>query len=311
MSNYILNRIVSMVIGLIGLTLIAFFLIRIMPGDPIEAYYQANNIPVTDEILEQSRVDAGLDKPLLTQYITWLEGVPKFNFGTSFMTGNAVSEELWSHFSVTMQLALVSFLMILIVSIPLGVLSAVKRHTLLDKLMNVFIFSLASMPSFWLGFVLVYTISLKLDLLPLMGWGTPGTIILPAFTLALASIPYYTRMIRLNMIEQMGQPFVTFARARGISESVIIRRHIFKGTLTPFITSLAMTLGVLIGGAAVVEIIFSIPGMGNFIVKAITARDYFVIQGFIMLIGTFYILINFLADLFCALIDPRVQLKEK
>ncbi|MEK3726757.1 nickel ABC transporter permease [Lysinibacillus sp. FSL W8-0953] len=311
MAKYFLNRFFSMTIAMIGLTLIAFSLMRIMPGDPIESYYMANHIPVTDEILEQAREEQGLDKPLLTQYVTWLGGVLKFDFGTSYMNGNAVSEELLSYFGVTTQLALVAFLLILVISIPLGIFSAVKKGSTFDNLTRMTIFFIASMPSFWLGFVLIYVVAFKLNLLPLMGWGNLDAIILPALTLALANVPFYIRMIRTNMIEQMDKPFITFARARGISESVIIRKHIFKATLTPFITSLAMTLGVLIGGAAIVEIIFSIPGIGRYIVTAITARDYNVMQGFIMIIGFFYIIINFLADIICAFIDPRIRLKEE
>lgn len=310
MANYLMKRFLSMALAMIGLTLIAFFLMRIMPGDPIEAYYQANHIPVTEEMLEQARQEQGLDKPLFTQYITWLGGVMTFDFGTSFMNGKSVSEELLAYFTVTIQLALVAFLFILIICIPIGILSAIKRNSVFDHVTRLTIFSVASMPSFWLGFVLIYVIAFKLDLLPLMGWGTPQTIILPALTLALGNIPFYIRMIRTSMIEQMKQPFVTFARARGISESVIIRKHIFKATLTPFVTSLAMTFGILIGGAAIVEMIFSIPGMGRYIVGAITARDYYVMQGFIMMIGFFFILVNFLADVLCALIDPRIRLKE-
>ncbi|QCR31272.1 nickel ABC transporter permease [Lysinibacillus sp. SGAir0095] len=311
MAQYFIKRFFSMTIAMVGLTLIAFFLMRIMPGDPIESYYLANNIPVTEEILEQARVEQGLDQPLLTQYVTWLGGVLKFDFGISFMNGKAVSEELLTYFSVTIQLALVAFLFILMICIPIGVLSAVKRHSIFDNLTRITIFFVASMPSFWLGFVLIYIFAFKFNLFPLMGWGTADAIILPALTLALANVPFYVRMIRTNMIEQMDKPFVAFARARGIIESVIIRKHIFKATLTPFITSLAMTLGVLIGGAAIVEIIFSIPGMGRFIVDAITARDYNVMQGFILMIGFFYIIVNFLADIICALIDPRIRLKEK
>lgn len=310
MKQYIIKRLASMLLGWIGLTWMAFLLVRIMPGDPIEAYFQKNSIPITNETLTQLREDAGLNDSLFTQYITWIKGVPRFDLGTSFMTGNPVGEELSKHFFVTAQLALVAFLIILVVSIPLGILSSVKRGTQLDRFMNGVLFSLASVPSFWLGFILVYTFALKLDIFPLMGWGTVDMIVLPAITLASASIPYYIRMIRINMIEQMNQPYVMYARARGIHEFVILRKHLFKNTLTPLITSLAITLGVLIGGAAIVEIIFSIPGIGELIVDAVSARDYVILQGFILDIGTFYLIANVVADLLCAWIDPRIQLEE-
>ncbi|MFF5995841.1 nickel ABC transporter permease [Lysinibacillus sp. KU-BSD001] len=310
MGQFLTKRLLSMVLALWGITIIAFFLVRVMPVDPIEAYFQANQLPVTEEAMEQVREEHGLNQPMFTQYVQWLSGAIQFNFGTSFMTNNAVSEELFSRFSVTMQLAVVAFLFILLLCVPIGIISAVKRDSWFDRMTRLTIFSIASMPSFWLAFVLVYTVALKLDLLPLMGWGTVDTMILPALTLALGVVPYYVRMIRTSMIEQMDQPFVTFARARGVPEHIIIRRHIFKGTLTPLITSLAMTIGVLLGGAAIVEIVFTIPGMGRFIVEAIIARDYYVLQAFIFIIGFFYIVINFMADLVCAWIDPRIRIKE-
>ncbi|MER2190398.1 MAG: ABC transporter permease [Solibacillus sp.] len=310
MGQYILKRLLSMLIALWGITLIAFFLVRIMPVDPVEAYFSANNIPVTEESLALLREERGLNKPIMTQYVSWLGSAMQLDFGTSFLTSNPVMEDLFSRFAVTMQLAAVAFLLIIVVCVPVGILSAMKKDSLFDKGTRLTIFSVASMPSFWLAFVLVYTVALKLDLVPLMGWGTVDTMILPAVVLAIGVIPFYVRLIRTNMIEQLGQPFVTFARARGIPEHVIVRRHIFKGTLVPLITSLAMTAGVLIGGSAIVEIIFTIPGMGRFIVEAITARDYFVLQAFILFVGLFYLIINFIADLLCAWIDPRARLKE-
>jgi len=310
MGQFLTKRLLSMVLALWGVTIIAFFLVRIMPGDPIEAYFQANHIPVTEEVIQQLREEQGLNESLLTQYVNWLGNAVQLDFGESFMTNNPVIEELVMRFGVTIQLALVSFVVILIICIPIGILSAVKRDSWFDRLTRLTVFSVASMPSFWLAFVLVYTMALKLDLLPLMGWGTVDMMILPALTLALGVVPYYVRMIRTSMIEQMEQPFVTFARARGIPEHIIVRRHIFKGTLTPLITSLAMTLGVLLGGAAIIEMVFTIPGLGRFIVEAITARDYYVLQAFIFVISFFYIVINFMADLVCAWIDPRIRLKE-
>ncbi|MEK5040473.1 ABC transporter permease [Sporosarcina sp. FSL K6-3457] len=311
MGQYVIKRLFSMLLALWGITIIAFFLVRIMPVDPIEAYYNANNIPVTEETLELLREQHGFHEPLLTQYLHWLGGALQFDFGMSFLTSNPVSEDLLNRFLVTVQLAAVAFLLIIIICVPLGIVSAVKKDSLFDNITRITIFSVASMPSFWLAFVLVYTIALKLDLLPLMGWGSLDTMILPALTLAMGVIPYYIRLIRTNMIEQLEQPFVVFARARGIPEHVIVRRHIFKGTLIPLITSLAMTVGVLLGGSAIIEIVFTIPGVGRFIVEAITARDYYVLQAFIFVIGFFYIVVNFLADMLCAWIDPRARLKEE
>ena len=311
MGQYVIKRLMSMLLALFGITIIAFFLVRIMPVDPIEAYHNANNIPITKETLQTLREQHGLHKPMLTQYVSWLTGAMQLDFGSSFLTKNPVVDDLLSRFIVTIELSIAAIILIISVAVPFGILSAIKKDSLFDKVTRLTIFSLASMPSFWLAFVLLYTIALKLDLLPLMGWSSFDTMILPAITLAIGVIPYYIRLIRSNMIEQLEQPYVTFARARGVSETVIIRRHIFKGTLIPLITSLAMTIGILLGGSAIVEIVFNIPGVGSFIVEAITARDYYVLQAFIFVIGFFYIVVNSIADMLCAWINPRARLKEE
>lgn len=298
-----------MLAALWGVTLVSFFLIRLIPVDPVEAYFAINNLPVTDEAIEKIREEQGLNKPLLFQYGTWLINAVQLDFGQSFLTKQPVAEELLYRFSVTLSLAAAAFFLIVLISGLVGVWSVIKQGSFFDRLTRTAVFAIASMPSFWLGFVFVYVVSLKWGILPLMGWGTLEQAVLPALTLALGFIPYYIRLIRTSMMEEMEKPHVVFARARGVKESVIIRRHVVKGILPALFTSLAMTCGGLLGGAAIIEVVFAIPGVGRYILEAMMARDYFVLQGFIFIIGILYILFNFIADLLCAIVDPRARLK--
>ncbi|MFJ7405602.1 MULTISPECIES: ABC transporter permease [unclassified Lysinibacillus] len=309
MWRYLTKRLGSMLVAFLGMTIIAFGLIRFIPVDPVEAYFTMNQIPVTEEALETMREEKGYNRPLLVQYSSWLLDVIRLDFGESFVSKKSVTAELLQRFSVTLTLAASAFIIIVSVSFTIGIWSATKRGGLIDWLSRSFVFTLASMPSFWLAFIFVYVVALKWGLLPLMGWGSLEHVPLPAFTLALGFIPYYIRLIRSSMLEEGNKPHVTFARARGVKESVIIRRHIVKGILPQLFTSLAMTCGGLLGGAAIIEIVFTISGVGRFIVESMLARDYFVLQGFIVIIGGLYIVFNFMADVLCAIVDPRVRLK--
>ncbi|XEC94213.1 ABC transporter permease [Paenibacillus tarimensis] len=309
MGGFLLKRVSSMIIAIWGMTLISFLLIRLMPVDPVEAYFAMNQLPVTDAAIEEIRAEQGLDRPLLVQYGTWVKKAVQLDFGQSFLTKKPVSKELFGRFSVTLSLTTAAFVLVVLISGIVGVWSVLKRNRLFDKFTRTAIFAIASMPSFWLAFIFIYIAALKWGMFPLMGWGTLDHMILPAITLALGYIPYYIRLIRTSMLEEMGKPHVVFARARGVKESIIIRKHIIKGTLPPLFTSLAMTYGGLLGGAAIIETVFTIPGIGRYIVNSIAARDYFVLQGFIIITGTLYIFLNFAADVLCAIVDPRARLK--
>ena len=309
MGSFLAKRLGSMLLAFFGMTIIAFGLIRVIPVDPVEAYFTMNQIPISEEALASMREEEGYNRPLLVQYSTWLVDAMTLDFGESFVSKKSVTAELLQRFHVTLTLAATAFIMIVTVSFTVGIWSATKRGGFIDWLSRSFIFTLASMPSFWLAFVFVYIVALKWGLLPLMGWGSFAHVILPAGTLALGFIPYYIRLIRSSMLEEVNKPHVVFARARGVKESVIIRRHIVKGILPQLVTSLAMTCGGLLGGAAIIEIVFTISGVGRFVVESMFARDYFVLQGFIVMIGGLYIVFNFVADLLCALVDPRVRLK--
>ncbi|WP_078429373.1 nickel ABC transporter permease [Alkalihalobacterium alkalinitrilicum] len=309
MQRFLVSRILSMILALWGVSLVAFFLIRVIPVDPVEAYFAINQLPVSEESMDAIREEQGFNQPLLSQYANWMWQVFQLDFGKSFVSKQDVANELISRFWITLGIAFTALLFVVFISVPIGVLSAVKQYSLFDRLARTSIFTIASMPNFWLAFILIYVVALKWGVLPLMGWGTWQHMILPSLTLALGISPFYIRLIRTSMIEQMQQPYVLYARARGLKESVIVLHHLLRGTLPPLLTSLAMTFGGLLGGAVIIEIVFTIPGIGRYILDSMSARDYVVLQGFILLIGVFYIFINFLADIVCALIDPRIRLK--
>lgn len=309
MQRFLVRRILSMVLALWGVSLVAFFLIRVIPVDPVEAYFAINQLPVNEESMDAIREEQGFNQPLLSQYVNWMWQVFQLDFGKSFVSKQDVANELISRFWITLGIASTALFFVVIISVTIGVLSAVKQYSLFDRLTRTSIFTIASMPSFWLAFILIYVVALKWRILPLMGWGTWQHMMLPSLTLALGISPFYIRLIRTSMIEQMQQPHVLYARARGLKESVIVRHHLLRGTVPPLLTSLAMTFGGLLGGAVIVEIVFTIPGIGRYVLDSMSARDYVVLQGFILLIGVFYIFMNFLADIVCALIDPRIRLK--
>ncbi|MCI3920917.1 ABC transporter permease [Paenibacillus sp. TRM 82003] len=309
MAGFVVRRIGSMALALWGVSLLAFFLIRVIPVDPVEAYFAINQLPTSQEVIEAIREEQGFNQPLVLQYAYWIGNVLQLDFGESFGSKSDVASDLVSKFWVTLRIASGALILVLCISVSIGVYSAVKRSSLFDRLTRTAIFMIASMPSFWLAFMLVYLVALKWGILPLMGWGTWQHAILPSVTLALGLCPYYIRLIRTSIVEQMQQPYVLYARARGLKESVIIRSYLLRGTLPSLLTSLAMSFGGLLGGAAIVEIVFTIPGVGRYILWAMETREYVVLQGFILVIGLCYIVVNFAADLLCALIDPRVRLQ--
>jgi ABC-type dipeptide/oligopeptide/nickel transport system permease component len=309
MVRFLAKRIGSMILALWGVSLLAFFLIRVIPVDPVEAYFAINQLPASKEAMDAIREEQGFNKPLLSQYANWIWHVLQLDLGKSFVSKSDVASALMDKFWITLWIAAAALFFVVCISVSIGVLSAVNRSSLFDRFTRTSIFMIASMPSFWLAFILIYIVALKWGILPLMGWGTWQHMILPSLTLALGISPYYIRLIRASIVEQMQQPHVLYARARGLKESVIIRNYLLKGTLPPLLTSLAMTCGGLLGGAAIVEIVFTIPGVGRYILVAMETRDYVVLQGFILLIGFFYIAINFAADIVCAMIDPRIRLK--
>lgn len=304
------KRFLQILIVLIGISFLTFALTYLAPGDPVRSMYAANgNIP-SEAVLEQKREEMGLNRPLLVQYWDWLTGCLKGDFGTSYSLNKPVTQLLSVRLWPTLKLSLLSLAIMLIVAVPFGMLSAVYRGKPIDYIVRGFTFFGVSMPNFWVGLLLLYVFAMQLKLVPVISTGQGfNKLILPALTLAFAMAAKYTRQVRTAVLEELGQDYVIGARARGVKESVILWRHVFPNSLLPLITMLGLSLGSLLGGTAVVEVIFSYPGLGNLAITAINSMDYPLIQGYVLWIALIYMVINLVVDISYDLVDPRIREK--
>ncbi|MGG5373307.1 nickel ABC transporter permease [Enterococcus sp. AZ196] len=304
------HRIIQLLIVLFGISFLTFSLVHFSPGDPAEIMLtECGNIP-TPELLAQARKDLGLDQPLFVQYGSWLKGVITGDMGMSYSFKVPVFQKLIACLIPTIALAIVSLFIMVVVSIPFGFLSAIYHNKWLDYLIRLFSFIGISVPSFWIGLILLRIFGVNLGWVTVSGGSADArSIILPAVTLALAMSAKYTRQVRVSVLEELNKEYVIGARMRGVSEKKILFRHVLPNVLLPLITILGLSFGSLLGGTAVVEIIYNWPGLGNMAVQAIACRDFPLIQGYVLMISLFYMLINLLIDMLYPMIDPR--LKEK
>ena len=303
-----INRLVQMIITLIGVSFLTFCLTYLSPGDPAAMVLEASDTIVSQEVLEQTREEMGLNKPFLVQYGNWVWGVLHGDMGMSYSGKKPVVDKLMEGFAGTVLLAITTVILILLISIPLGIFSAVHRNKIPDFIVRVFSFIGVSMPSFWVGLILLYIFGLKLGLFPIATASISlNGIVLPALTLAIYQSAKYTRQVRTVILDELNQDYVIGARARGLSESAILWKHILPNAILPLITLLGMSIGWLLGGIAVIETVFAWPGLGRMAVYAITMRDYPLIEGFVLWIAIVYTVINFLVDLSYTYLDPRLK----
>ncbi len=311
-ARQIRKRLVQMVIVLIGISFFTFILTYLSPGDPVTAMYSASGSIPSEEVLEATREELGLNDPFLVQYWNWLTGCLHGDFGTSYSMHKPVLQLLSSRLLPTLKLAFASLLIMLAVSVPLGMLTAVNRGKPIDYIVRGLTFFGVSMPNFWVGMLLLYLFAIWLKLLPVVSSGQGfKKIILPALTLAFAMMGKYTRQVRTAVLEELNQDYVIGARARGVKESTILWRHVFPNALLPLVTMLGLSLGSLLGGTAVVEVIFSYQGLGNLAVTSISARDYPMIQGYVLWIALIYMGINLIVDISYDYLDPRIRESQK
>lgn len=302
------RRLLQIVIVLFGISFFTFGLTYLSPGDPAEIMLtECGNIP-TPELLEQTRAELGLDKPFLVQYGNWLKGVLTGDMGKSYSMKVPVVEKLVSCFFPTLKLALASLLIMILFSIPLGILSAVYHNRWPDYLVRGLTFFGVSVPNFWIGLILLSVFGVQLRWVTVSGGSTDfKSLVLPAVTLAIAMSAKYTRQVRIAVLEELQQDYVTGARMRGISEKKILWKHVLPNATLPLVTLLGLSLGSLLGGTAVVEIIYNWPGLGSMAVKAISCRDYPLVQGYVLWIALLYMGINLLVDLSYERLDPRLK----
>ena len=242
------------------------------------------------------------------QYLSWLTDCLHGDFGTSYSLNRPVAELLLARLGPTLKLAFASLVLMLLVSVPLGILSAVHKGGVIDYIVRGLTFLGVSLPNFWVGLLLLYVFGVVLGVLPVVSSGQGfDRLILPAVTLAFAMMGKYTRQVRTAFLEELNQDYVTGARCRGIKERVILWRHVLPNAMLPLITMLGLSLGSLLGGTAVVEVIFSYPGLGSLAVDAITSMDYSLIQGYVLWIALIYMVLNLLVDISYSLLDPRIK----
>ena len=308
-KKQILARIGQIVLVLLGISFITFALVMLAPGDVVRQMIAGNeDIIVSQAEIDALRAELGLDKPFFFQYLDWLGRALQGNLGFSYMVKKPVVEALWEGLPGTVLLSLASLFMMMVVSIPAGIYSAVKRGSVVDNIVRIFTFMGVSMPGFWVGLMLLWIFGLKLDLLPIVG-GEIGleTLIMPSLTLAIAMASKYTRQVRTAILEELHQDYVVGARARGMTESHILWKEVLPNAMLPLITLLGLSLGNLLGGAAVIEMVFQWPGLGRLAIEAITYRDFQLVQGVVVWIALMYMVINLVVDMSYNHLDPRLR----
>ena len=311
MKSYLVRRLLLLIPVFLGVTFITFGLMYLSPNNPAEMMMIAQGMPLDPEVLALTESRLGLDKPFLTQYFLWLGSFLRGDLGVSYAQSEPVLAMLLRALPSTLRLTALSCLFTFALAIPLGILAAVRQNRLTDLIIRFVSFFGVSIPNFFLALLLMYFFSIRLRILPVMG--DPNTLsglLLPAVTLAAAMTSKYIRQIRASVLEELNRGYVRGARARGVRESVILFRNVLKNAMLTVATLIAMTVGSLLGGTAVVERIYSLPGMGSTLMTAITNRDYPVIQAFVAWMALIFVLVNLLSDILCRALDPRIRLRQ-
>jgi len=303
MTKYIIKRLIQLIPLLIGITLITFFVMHLAPGDPTALFTDPNIKP---EELTRIRANWGLDKPVIVQYFVWLKNAAKLDFGYSYISGKPVIQEISERLPNTLILMSISFALILLISIPVGVMSAVRKGSAFDNIFTVISFVFMSIPTFWLALVFMLIFSLKLGWLPSF-----GNLVLPVTVMVISGLAGITRYQRASMIEVLGQEYIKVARAKGLPERMVIYKHALRNALIPIVTMLGLSLPDLFGGAFIIETIFAWPGMGRLGVAAVFSRNYPMIMGITVLTSLMIVIGNLLADIGYAIVDPRIRYAKK
>jgi peptide/nickel transport system permease protein len=309
MIAYALRRGLSLVPVWLGISFVAFLLSNLSPGDPAELILnRQQDEPPTPRQLEEFREANGLNDPFLVQYATFVAGLLRGELGTSFRTGTPVLEELTSRIPATMQIAIPAVLLAVLLAVLIGVLSALRRNSLADHGARFAALLSDSVPSFVLAYLLIIVFSVQAGLLPVAGRGGWENLVLPVLTLTLATTASMMRLTRSSMLEVLGEDYMRTARAMGLPWRSVVFQHALRNALIPVVTVAGLVLAGFVTGTVIVEIVFAWPGVGTFAIDSIFARDYPVIQGYVVFAGTVYILINLCVDLLYVRLDPRVRL---
>ena len=309
MRRYIFKRLLQLIPVLIGITFLSFAMMRLAGGDAVTYMYENAGSSVSQEIIDKTKAEYGLDKPFPVQYANWFAGMVTGDMGESYVSHRDVYETFTSKLPATIMLTLSSIILTVLLAVPLGILSAVKHNKWIDYVIRFLSFVGNSMPNFFAAMVLMYFLSVKLGILPVVTNSDLGqSIILPTLTLAVSMAAKYTRQVRATVLEELNKPYVMGAKARGIRGSVIIWKSVMKASMLTIITLLALSIGNLLGRTAIVENIFMWDGVGKLAVDAINMRDYPIIQAYVAWMAVIYVLVNLVTDIVYHYLDPRVRL---
>ncbi len=312
MTAFIIRRFLILIPTFLGITLVVFAAMKLIPGDPIIALLQDS---YTEELAAELRVQLGLDRPLPVQYAIWLRDLFSGNWGTSIISRQPVLDEILQRLPITIELLILALFFALVISIPIGIISAVKRNTMIDYGAMTFAMLGISLPEFFLGALLLIFFSLGLQWLPATGYvpffeypvDNLSHILLPALTLGMTRAALIARLMRNSMLEVIRQDYIDTARAKGLSEFIVINKHALKNALIPTVTVVGLQIGYLIGGAIIVESLFAIPGIGSFGIDGILQRDYPMVQAFSVVAASGFIFTNFVVDVVYTFLDPRIR----
>ena len=302
--RYLAQRFVASAVTLLGVVTLVFFMVRVLPGDPARVIA---GVFATEDEVARIRSRMGLDRPLPRQYATFLGRLARGDLGTSARTSEPVLAEVRARLPATLTLAVVSSAIAAVLGIAAGVLAATRPYSTLDYLLSVVTLFGVSMPVYWLGILLIIVFAIHLNWLPAAGADQPGSIVLPAVTLAAFSVALVARMTRAAMLEVLGEDYVRTARAKGLPERGVVSRHALRNALIPIVTTIGLQFGALLGGAVLTESIFAWPGIGLLLLDSIFARDYAVVQGIVLVFAALFAATNLVVDLLYAYVDPRIR----
>jgi peptide/nickel transport system permease protein len=315
MRRYILSRLLLMIPTLFGVAALVFLLLRVLPGDIVELKYAGSGTFAPRQAIERERAQLGLDKPLARQFVSWMWGIVRFDFGDSMWTGRPITHEIAIRLELSIELALMATFVAVLISIPLGTLAALKQDTWVDYFIRIFSIAGLSIPSFWLGILIILFFIIYFHWLPPLTftsfWVDPKAnlmqLVWPALAVGYRYSAVATRMTRSAVLEVLREDYIRTARAKGLWEKVVLTRHALKNALLPVITVLGLEFAFLVGGLVVTEQVFNLNGIGKLFVESISQRDYTMVQSLVLLTSFVFIFVNFLVDLVNAWLDPRIR----
>jgi peptide/nickel transport system permease protein len=315
MWTYLLKRFLLMFPTLFGVAVVAFLLIRVIPGDVVELRYSGDRGAVSQDLIDKERTRIGLDKPVWQQFATWIWGVARLDFGQSMWTGAPILEEIKLRFALSLQVAIMATVVAVLLAVPLGVLAALRQDTWVDYAVRIFSIAGLAMPSFWLGIVLILAMLIVFKWLPPMvytpfwvnPWQNMAQLIWPALAVGYRYSAVATRMTRSAMLEVLREDYIRTARAKGLMQKMVLSRHALKNAMLPVATVVIIEFAFLIGGLVVTEQVFNLNGIGLLFVQAVAHRDYTLLQALVMLVASLCIVANFTMDVLYAWLDPRIR----